>query len=67
MEPRKTFVLWIAPQRVRRIESPGPTLAGRLEEVDTGREFRFQSAAQLVSFLEECLGADESASVEEVL
>jgi hypothetical protein len=47
METRRAFVLWLS--------ADSGSLEGRLEEVDTGRELRFQSSEQLIAFLEECL------------
>jgi hypothetical protein len=51
-EARKTFVLWIG-------SGQEVTFQGRLEDVDTGRQFRFRSAEELIAFLhqsveEEC-------------
>jgi hypothetical protein len=43
-EARKTFVLWVGAGR----EVP---FQGRLEDVDTGREFRFRCAEELIAFL----------------
>ncbi|MFN7934099.1 MAG: hypothetical protein U0R19_12285 [Bryobacteraceae bacterium] len=54
METRKTFVLWITQPPTEEGESQ-PVLEGRLEDVDTGREIRFRSAAQLITFLEQTL------------
>ena len=55
-ESRRTFVIWIT-----REESAGVdprAMEGRLEDVDTGRELRFQSAGQLIQVLERCLDGD---------
>lgn len=55
MEQRKAFVIWVSREPDAPTGSPC-AIEGRMEEVDTGRELRFRSAEQLVSFLEECLG-----------
>ena len=54
MENRRTFVVWIS----RQPAANEVVLEGHLEEVDTGRELRFRSAAQLVAILEQCMGPD---------
>jgi hypothetical protein len=47
---RRAFVVQLAPetQHVRR------HFAGRIEEVDTGREVKFHSTDELLDFLSEC-------------
>jgi hypothetical protein len=57
VETRRTFVLWVS-------RTPG-ALEGRVEDVDTGRELRFQSADQLVSHLEMWLSKDSEPKEKE--
>ena len=58
MEKRKAFVLWISPSAAAADANRSATLEGQAEEVDTGRELRFRSVEQLVSFLKECIGPE---------
>jgi hypothetical protein len=55
-ESRRTFVIWITRDGARGED--GRAIAGRLEDVDTGRELKFQSAGQLIEVLERCLDPD---------
>ena len=60
MNPRKTFVIWISREPLAGSEQS--VLEGRIEEVDSGLQRKFQSAEQLISFLEQSLSAVESNS-----
>ena len=60
MNSRKTFVIWISCEP--RAGSEQSVFEGRIEEVDTGLERKFQSAEQLISCLEAGLSAVESNS-----
>jgi hypothetical protein len=55
VEPRRTFVLWVRPQTEAET-----TFEGRLEDVDTGQEGRFQSAEQLIRYLKTWLQKENS-------
>lgn len=59
VEMRKTFVLWVSKEPATGSDPRKRVLEGRLEDVDTGDERRFQSLEQLMSFLEEGLSDDE--------
>lgn len=54
-DTRKTFVLWLSRDRTAGADRDDTGIEGRLEEVDTGRELRFRSVEQLVSFLQESM------------
>lgn len=60
VDTRKTFVLWIS--RKPAGDRQHVALSGRLEEVDTGVELRFQSGEQLIEFLQERLQKDQDNS-----
>ena len=62
MNARKTFVIWVSREAIAGSERP--VLEGRIEEVDTGLQRKFRSAAELISFLEESLPAVESNSTD---
>lgn len=53
MDTRRAFVLWAS------IAADSTALEGRVEDVDTGREFRFRSGEELIAFLETCLETEE--------
>ncbi len=53
-EGRKTFVLWLGAGR-------HVALQGRLEDVDTGRQFRFGSADELIAFLKQSVEENSNA------
>ena len=53
-EVRKTFVVWVG-------GGPDPKFHGRLEDVDTGRQFRFASAEELVTFLQGSIEEERNA------
>jgi hypothetical protein len=59
MDRRTTFVLWVSLEAAPDPPGSGVVLAGRVEQVDTGRQLRFRSTEQLVGFLEECLNVRE--------
>jgi hypothetical protein len=54
VETRRAFVIWVTCQE--KPADDGPTLEGRLEDVDTGREVKFDSPKQLIEVLQRCLG-----------
>jgi hypothetical protein len=56
---RHAFVLRIAPD----FDFDNNKVEGRVEEVDTGRELRFRSAPDLLTFLSKCV--KESAKKKE--
>ena len=58
LDTRKTFVVWVSQEPVAGCDPRAIDLTGRLEKVDSGREFRFRSAEQLIGFLTECLKPD---------
>lgn len=55
MDSRKTFVLWVGGSD----EEAG--MQGRLEDVDTGRQFRFRSLDELMALLKERVEEDSHA------
>jgi hypothetical protein len=56
---RRAFVLRIAPD----FDFENGKVEGRVEEVDTGRELKFRSAPELLTFLSKCV--KESAKQKE--
>ena len=55
VETRKTFVLWVSREPGTGRDARESVVEGRLEDVDTGDERRFQSLEQLMSLLKDGL------------
>jgi len=54
-DTRRTFVLWLSRERAARAGHSGVQMDARVEDIDTGREFRFHSLEQLIAFLQESM------------